>query len=532
MQNKTGHLPLGSFFTSLTLFLVLLSLPAMSAAQIDLQLTQVSEQRGIVDIANAGDGSNRLFLVEQRGRIFILKDGEILETPFLSMQGKLAGGDEQGLLSLAFAPDYAETGHFYIWYTNTSGGTALSRFTVSDNPDVADPGSEQPILAVAQPFENHNGGRLQFGPDGMLYLGLGDGGAANDPDQRAQDGSTLLGKLIRIDVDPAHQTYAVPADNPFVGNGNVRDEIWALGLRNPWRISFDSMTGDLFIADVGQNQLEEVNFQPAGSNGGENYGWDVMEGTRCVAGGCNPASFVLPVAEYDHDSGCSITGGEVYRGSAYPGLYGTYLFGDWCSGNIWGLKHDGSQWVTTLLTQAGFSLTSFGLAEDGSMYAAFSGSGIFLVSDGDPQVELFRINAGLNDAWYNPLTNGQGFFINVFPDIGQIFLAWFTFDVERPDASVTAQLGDPGARWITAQGTYADNKAVLDIFITEGGIFDTSPPEPTSEKDGEMIVEFSGCNEGKITYDIPSINRQGMVPIERITLDNVPLCETLAEQAQ
>jgi len=513
-------------------WLALVLLPGWCDAQIDLRLTNVSGQRGIVDIANAGDGSNRLFLVEQRGRILIFENGAVRETPFMSLSGKLAGGEEQGVLSLAFAPDFSESGYFYIWYTPTSGSTVLSRFRVTDDPNVADVDSEQLVLSVSQPFENHNGGRLQFGPDGMLYLGLGDGGAANDPDQRAQDGSTLLGKLIRIDVNPAHGTYAVPPDNPFVGNNSVRDEIWALGLRNPWRISFDSMTGDLFIADVGQSQREEVNFQAAGSSGGENYGWDVMEGTRCVPASCNPANFVLPVAEYDHDQGCSITGGEMYRGSAYPALYGTYLFGDLCSGNIWGLKRDGNQWVTTLLTTFGFYLTTFGRGEDGSIYAAYQGSGIFLVSDGDPGQELFRINAGINDAWYNPQTNGQGFFITVFPDIGQIFLAWFTYDLERPGDSVTAQLGDPGARWITAQGAYADNKAVLDVFVTEGGIFDASPPEPVSEKDGEMILEFSGCNEGQITYDIPSVNRQGVIPIERITLDNVQLCETLAEQAQ
>lgn len=516
----------------LSVLIALTVLPGISFAQIDLQFTKVNEQRGIVDITHAGDGSNRLFLVEQSGRIFIMKDDVVLDTPFLSLQGKVGTANEQGLLSLAFAPDYAESGYFYVWYAQGAGGTVLSRFKVSDDPDVADSTSEQFVLAVAQPFDNHNGGRLQFGPDGMLYLGLGDGGAANDPDQRAQDGSTLLGKLIRIDVNPVHVTYAIPSDNPFVNNSSIRDEIWALGLRNPWKISFDVMTGDLFIADVGQNQREEVNFQPASSTGGENYGWDIMEGTRCIPGNCDLSALTLPVTEYEHSQGCSVTGGEMYRGSAYPGLYGTYLYGDFCTGNIWGLKFDGSEWVATLLTTFGTSLTTFGMGEDGSIYAAYSGSGIFLVSDGEPNLELFRINAGLNDAWYNPQTNGQGFFIIVFADIGQMFLSWFTYDVERPDASVTAQLGDPGARWITAQGTYADNKAVLDVFITEGGVFDSSQPVPTSEKDGEMIVEFSGCKDGKITYNIPSINRQGMVPIERITLDNVPLCETLATQTQ
>ena len=521
-----------SLLNALICSLWLLILPMTAFAQLDIQFTQVSDTRGIVDITNAGDGSDRLFLVEQRGRVFILKNGQTLETPFISLQGQLSSGDEQGLLSLAFAPDYETSGYFYVWYTATSGGSVLSRFRVSDDPDIADRDSEQLILTVAQPFENHNGGRLQFGPDGMLYLGLGDGGAANDPDQRAQNGNTLLGKLIRIDVDPVHGTYAIPPDNPFVNNSSILSEIWALGLRNPWKISFDTMTGDLFIADVGQNQREEVNFQPASSNGGENYGWDIMEGTRCIPGNCDLSALTLPVAEYEHSDGCSITGGEIYRGTAYPGLYGTYLYGDLCSGRIWGLKHDGSQWVATELTTFQNSITTFGQAEDGSIYAAYSGSGVYLISDGDPVLELFRINAGLNDAWYNPLTAGQGFFINVFPDIGQIFLAWFTYEVERPDPSVTAMLGEPGHRWVTGQGTFADNKAVLDIFVTQGGIFDAGQPVPTSEKDGEMIVEFFGCNEGRISFDIPSINRQGVVPIERITLDNVPLCETLATQAQ
>ena len=254
---------------------------------------------------------------------------------------------EQGLLSVAFAPDYASSGYFYVWYTDMGGGMVLSRFRVSGDPDVADPDSEEVLLIVLQPFENHNGGRLQFGPDGMLYEGLGDGGGSFDPDDNGQDGSTLLGKLIRIDVNPAlGGSYAVPADNPFVGNGSVRDEIWALGLRNPWRISFDRETGDLYIADVGQNRLEEVNVQPAASTGGENYGWDIMEGSQCTGGGdgCNRAGLTLPVAEYDHDLGCSITGGEVYRGSAYPDMDGVYFYGDFCSGRIWGLWRNGDAW--------------------------------------------------------------------------------------------------------------------------------------------------------------------------------------------
>ena len=222
---------------------------------------------------------------------------------------------------MAFAPDYATTGYFYVWYTGDGGGSVLARFRVSGDPDVADSQSKVEVLKVAQPLTNHNGGRLQFGHDGMLYLGLGDGGGSFDPDGSGQDGSTLLGKLIRIDVDPVHGTYAIPADNPFIRNGAVRNEIWALGLRNPWRISFDRSTGDLFIADVGQNECEEINFQPASSSGGENYGWSMMEGPKCVDSRCTISGLVLPVSGYNHeDNNCSITGGEIYRGNAYPDM--------------------------------------------------------------------------------------------------------------------------------------------------------------------------------------------------------------------
>jgi hypothetical protein len=341
-----------------------------------------------------------------------------------------------------------------------------------------------------------------------------------------------LGKLIRIDVNPIHGTYAIPADNPFLGNPDIRNEIWALGLRNPWKISFDPETGDLFIADVGQNQREEVNFQPTASSGGENYGWDIMEGTRCITGQCDLMALTIPVAEYDHNAGCSISGGDVYRGSAYPDLYGTYLYGDFCTGNIWGLVHGGDQWVSTLLTTFLPSITTFGLGEDGSIFVSSFGSGIYLISDGEVVPEKFPITAGLNDAWYNPDTAGQGFLITVFPKIGQMFLAWFTYDVERPDESVSAFLGEAGHRWLTAQGPYADNVGVLDLWISEGGVFDSPQPVPVSHRDGEIIVEFSHCNAGTITYSIPSIGRQSVIPIERITLDNVPLCESLSTPAR
>jgi glucose/arabinose dehydrogenase len=502
----------------------------VAAQDTDLRFSQISTRTGVVDIANAGDGSGRLFLVQQAGRIWINKDGEDLGTPFLSITDRVeTSGNEQGLLSVAFPPDYESSGHFYIWYTAPGGGMVLSRFKVSnDDPDVADPDSETLVLSVAQPFDNHNGGRLQFGPDGMLYLGLGDGGGAFDPQDNAQNGGTLLGKLIRLDVDPSQGSYAVPQDNPFVGSASIRDEIWALGLRNPWRISFDSGTGDLYIADVGQNQLEEVNHQPAASGGGENYGWDIMEASQCASGGdsCNTAGFTLPVAEYDHDSGCSITGGEVYRGNDYPGLFGTYLFGDYCSGNVWGLRREGSQWDMSLLAETGFTLSTFGRGEDGEIYAASQFSGVFLISDGEPASNDFVINSGLSDAWYDPATDGQGFFIVVWPDTGLIFLSWFTFDMERPPQDATAMLGEPGHRWLTAQGPYSGDTANLEIAMTAGGVFDSSVPAPDDPLPyGTISITWSDCGNALLTYNLTSSARIGQIPLQRIVDDNLAACE-------
>lgn len=510
--------------------LVLLSVLAsqgLMAEDPQLEFTQVSDLSGIVDITNAGDYSQRVFLVEQTGRIFVLKDGQTLVDPFLDIRSRVMSGGERGLLSLAFAPDYKSSGYFYVWYTQNGGDTVLSRFRVGDDPDIADMNSEEKLLTVAQPFANHNGGRLQFGPDGMLYLGLGDGGSANDPGQRAQDGSTLLGKLIRIDVDPANGTFVIPADNPFVGDAGVRDEIWAVGLRNPWKISFDPKTGDLYIADVGQSALEEVNFQAANSAGGENYGWDIMEGGQCVVANCDQSGLTMPVTEYTHADGCSITGGEVYRGQAYPNLNGSYLFGDFCSGKIWGLHKDGDDWVTKQLADTAFAITTFGVAEDRSIFLANQAGGIYLVSDGAVKPEVLSINLGFNDAWYNPATNGQGFFITVFPDLGVVSVAWFTYDTELPPEDATANLGNAGQRWMTAQGAYSGNQAVLDIYQAEGGIFDMSAPAPELVKDGTIILEFTSCNSGTVTYNIPSIGREGVIPIERVAVDNVGQCESL-----
>ena len=287
-------------------------------------------------------GDQRLFIVEKTGRIRIVKDGALLSAPFLDLSDSVSNGSEQGLLSMAFHPRYAANGFFYVDYTDRSGNTRVVRYTVSaSNPDVADPSSAHLILAVTQPFPNHNGGLLVFGLDHMLYVGLGDGGSAGDPQGNGQNLGTLLGKILRIDVDGG-DPYAIPSDNPFVGRAGARGEIWAYGLRNPWRFNIDSASERLYIADVGQDMWEEVDVAPA-TQGGQNYGWNIMEGMHCYnASSCTEQGLTLPVLEYSHAEGCSITGGFVYRGARVPGLVGRYFYSDFCSGFLRSFMYDGS----------------------------------------------------------------------------------------------------------------------------------------------------------------------------------------------
>ncbi|MEW9899941.1 PQQ-dependent sugar dehydrogenase [Chitinivorax sp. PXF-14] len=276
----------------------------------------------------------RLFIVEQPGRVRIVKGGALLATPFLDISASIASGGERGLLSLAFDPRYAANGYFYVYFTDPQGNLAIQRYSVSAaNADQADPASALRILSIAHPdFGNHNGGLLAFGPDGQLYAGTGDGGGAGDPSGNGQNLAVLLGKLLRLDVSQASaaQPYAIPADNPFANQAGKRGEIWAYGLRNPWRYAFDG--GTLYIADVGQDQHEEVDVVSA-AQGGLNFGWNLTEGNSCYAGsGCNQAGLTLPVLDYDHSQGCSITGGYVYRGAALPALQGRYFYSDYCGG--------------------------------------------------------------------------------------------------------------------------------------------------------------------------------------------------------
>ena len=290
----------------------------------------------------------RLFIVEQfSAQIKMMKGDVLLATPFLDINDLVIdNGNERGLLGLAFHPDYALNGYLFVNYTDNSGNTVIARFTVSSNPDLAEPDSIVTLLTISQPFANHNGGMLAFGPnDGYLYIGMGDGGSSGDPVNRAQDDGEFLGKMLRIDVDNG-SPYAVPSDNPSAGPGDPLDEIWAKGLRNPWRFSFDRMTGDLYIGDVGQNVYEEIDFQPATSFGGENYGWRLMEGNNCFNPpvNCDPGGLTYPIHEYTHGGNpfrCSVTGGYVYRGTALPNLQGTYFFADFCSDQIWSFRYDG-----------------------------------------------------------------------------------------------------------------------------------------------------------------------------------------------
>ena len=335
----------------------------------------------------APDGDPRLFIVEKGGTIRIVKEGALLPNPFLDISGQVSTGGEQGLLGLAFHPQYASNGRFVVHYTDAAGDTRVSGFRVSGDPDVADAASEVSILDADQPFENHNGGQVLFGPDGYLYIMLGDGGSGGDPGGRGQSLADLLGSILRIDPLDGGD-YAVPADNPFVGTAGARPEIWSYGLRNPWRVAFDPSTDDLYIADVGQGLWEEVSVSTSadGAGRGLNFGWNIMEGPDCFQdSSCDQDGLELPVLSYDHGDGCSITGGFVYRGAAIPALQGHYFYSDFCQGWVRSFRFENGsavdrfQWPTLA---PGGNVPSFGRDAAGELYVMSSGGVVFKIVPG------------------------------------------------------------------------------------------------------------------------------------------------------
>lgn len=418
---------------------------AATGSAASAQLTTELYVSGIdrpVYLTHAGDGSGRLFVVEQEGAIRIIDaGGTLLPTPFMDIDGTVVGGDsggnEQGLLGLAFHPDYANNGKFYVNYTGSGGDTRIAEYQVSaGNADIADTSTARIVMFYDQPFSNHNGGWVGFGPDGYLYIAAGDGGSANDPGDRAGNLSQHLGKLHRIDVDggddfpaDANQNYEVPADNPFVGVAGALESIWAYGLRNPWRTSFDSETGDLWIADVGQNVREEVNFQAAGDAGGQHYGWRCREGFSATGLACGATSgFTDPIHQYTHGAnGCSITGGYAYRGCALGDAFqGKYIFSDYCSGRVWTLDKDNG-FANNLEFTAGFSVSTFGEGPDGEIYVGdlFGGRIYKLVNPNNPDSN----NDGIPDSCdvsCAPDLNGDGM-LNFF-DVSAFLTAFNTMD--------------------------------------------------------------------------------------------------------
>jgi len=340
----------------------------------------------LTNMAQPDDDQNHIFITEQPGRIRVFPDNpQATEAKvFLDIRGRVSeSANEEGLLGLAFDPKYSANGYFYVYYSAASPRRSMvSRFSVSQSdPAVADPGSETVILEIPQPFDNHNGGQLAFGPDGYLYIGLGDGGSGGDPLGNGQNIGTILGAILRIDVESVSEdsrSYTIPPDNPFVGVEGAREEIWAYGLRNPWRFSFDMEMGFLWTGDVGQNRWEEIDVVEKGLN----YGWNTMEGSHCFlpSTDCDTTSLELPVAEYARDEDCSITGGYVYRGGDIPWLVGAYVYSDFCSGRIWYLRYDGiSVTEQALLVDSDLSITSFGQDLEGTLYVLSRNEGIYLV---------------------------------------------------------------------------------------------------------------------------------------------------------
>lgn len=391
-------------------------LSAQKAGALDsIELVPLATSIGQVPIVvtNAGDDSGRLFVATQQGRILVWDGAKLLPTPFLDISAIVnSTGGEQGLLGLVFHPSYESNGFFYVHYTNVpAGDSIIARFEVSaGDPNVANPASGTLVLFVDQPFENHNGGQLAFGPDGYLYLGFGDGGGGGDPNENAENLGALLGKILRIDVDGG-TPYAIPPSNPFVATPGARGEVWDYGLRHPWRFFFDRLTGDLWIGDVGQHTRDEIDFEPAGSGGGRNYGWDHMEGSLCFepTTDCNDGTLVLPVLEIDITGPeCAVIGGPVYRGARHPDLYGRYLYGDACSGRFWtALPAGGGSFTSEEALLSDVRPSTFGEDEAGELYVGDLRGGVYRVQAPAPSCNVLMSDRSYG-AGESVVVNGVG----------------------------------------------------------------------------------------------------------------------------
>ncbi len=482
------------------------------------------------DITHSGD--DRLFVVEQRGKIWILDaNGNKLPTPFLDIDPIVgSSGNEQGLLGLAFHPDYPNTPHFYVNYTNNDGDTRVSRFSVSTtDPNLADANSELLLLSADQPYSNHNGGGVKFGPDGFLYIGLGDGGSGGDPQNNGQKKNTFLGKMLRIDVDGG-SPYAVPTSNPFLNDSNYSPEIWALGLRNPWRFSFDRLTGDLWIGDVGQDSWEEVDFQPATSTGGENYGWRCYEGTHAYnTNGCQDASnYVQPVAEYQNGgSECSMTGGFVYRGNNHPMIYGHYLFTDYCSGKLWWLTPNASGGYDReqLADFVNNQMVSFGENQSGELFMLGNSNGLvyslgawnFVVNSTNPACEGINdgsIQVVVSDNVTATVTWNDGF---VGPNRDNLAAGTYNVTITGPSNSTATQTITlvPGE---SLSGVVADatcpGATDGSIDLTLNG--STTQPTNAAWSDGSSDFDRTGLAAG--TYSVTLTSAAGCLFSQEFTV--------------
>jgi glucose/arabinose dehydrogenase len=485
------------------LSLALLALPSLSQPVGTPVLSFTSFTSGLsapVDIVNAGDGTNRLFIVQRGGAVRIHNGSSLLATPFINLQDSIISGGEQGLLSMAFHPDYETNRYFFVWYTDPQGDLTLARYqTTFANPNIADQQSEVILLEIPKPgnpyFNNHNGGKILFGPDGYLYVSIGDGGSGGDPFNNAQNGNSLLGKMLRLNVNnfTTPPYYSIPPDNPYVSDPNVRDEIWALGLRNPWRWSFDRQTGDVWIADVGQGANEEVNFRAAANTGPINYGWRCYEGDAAYnTSGCGPAAnYVFPIFDYPHNGttgGFSVTGGNVYRGPTYPLLTGWYIMADYISGNVWKIYPNGTGgWNVFMQTGLPGNIAGFGEAENGTLYAVGLGNGT-----------IYRVEANSAIPVKLSLFNGE------WKD-NTAMLSWRT-EFEQDVNRFEIQYSNTGTDFATVGTVEATNNANGNTYS-----FSHTPALP-----------------GKTFYRLAMIDNDGTVEYSRIVnLTNAGIIKTL-----